>query len=198
MDDRTLEQKSELKGNGEIENACGKKECNSALYDKLTGALIELARATEGNEDLVSETTDKVIMEGLSFAITNDGCSSLEITELIQRVQEEKKKLVPNCFSCTASCGRNDDYDMQTLWTADKDIRALKLLILLAVQGIAVYACRAVIAGYTDKDVNDFFYKALFAIGMNWGKDELAAIVMEAAEVNVKCMELLNKSREEI
>lgn len=168
------------------------------MDDKLIGALIGLARATEGNEDLVTETTNKVMMEGLSFAIINAGCDSNEITELIGRVQEEKRKLVPNCFSCTASCGRNDDYDMQTLRTADKDIRALKLLILLTVQGIAVYAYRVSAAGYTDKDVNDFFYKALFAVGMDWGKDELAAVVMEAGEINMKCMALFDRNRDEV
>ena len=198
MDDRIPIQMSEIKGNDENENTCGINPDVSELHDKLIGTLIGLARATEGNEDLVTETTDKVMMEGLSFAITNAECSCNEIMKLIQRVQEEKRKLVPNCFSCTAFCGRNDDYDMQTLRTANKDIRDLKFLILLTVQGIAIYAYRAAAAGYTDKDVNDFFYKALFAIGMDWGKDELAAIVMEAGEVNMKCMALFDRNRDEI
>ena len=197
MDDRILGQMSEIKGNDESENTCGIHSDISKLHDKLMGALIGLARATEGNEDLITETTNKVMMEGLSFAITNAECSCNEITELIQRVQEEKRKLVPNCFSCTASCGRNDDYDMQTLRTADKDIRALKFLILLTVQSIAVYAYRAATDGYTDNDVNDFLYKALFVVGMDRGKDELAAVVMESGEVNMKCMALFDRSREE-
>lgn len=197
MGDKMIVQMSEIRGNDESENTCGINSDVSKLHDKLIGALIGLARATEGNEDLITETTNKVMMEGLSFAITNAECNSNEIVEFIQRVQEEKRKLIPNCFSCTASCGRNDDYDMQTLRTADKDIRALKFLILLTVQGIAVYAYRAAAAGYTDKDVNDFFYKALFVIGMDWGKEELAAVVIEAGEVNMKCLALFDRSREE-
>ncbi len=43
---------------------CGKKADTAQLQDKLTGALIGLARATEGNEDLVNSTTDRLVMEG--------------------------------------------------------------------------------------------------------------------------------------
>ena len=41
---------------------CGKKADTAELQDKLTGALIGLARATEGNEDLVAETTDQIVL----------------------------------------------------------------------------------------------------------------------------------------
>ena len=59
---------------------------------------------------------------------------------------------------------------MQSLWKADEDIRSLKSLILFGIRGIAAYAYHAAVLGYTDKEVNAFFYKALFAIGMKeWG-----------------------------
>ena len=41
---------------------CGKKADTAQLQDKLTGALIGLARATEGNENLVNSTTDRLVM----------------------------------------------------------------------------------------------------------------------------------------
>ena len=173
---------------------CGKKSDTAALQDKLTGVLIGLARATEGNEDLVSASTDKVILEGLSTTVTNVSFSNEKITELIAQVQEEKKKLIPNCFSCAAPCGRNNDYDMQELWTADEDIRSLKSLILFGIRDMAEYAYHASVLGYIDNEVNKFFYKALFAIGMDWGKDELLPIVLEVGEVNLKCKALLDKA----
>ncbi len=37
----------------------------------MTGALIGLERVTEGNEHLVNELTDKLILEGLFTTITN-------------------------------------------------------------------------------------------------------------------------------
>ena len=168
----------------------------SSFQDELTGALIGLARATEGNEDLVSSSTDNVVLEGL-FAAAADVSSDKTITELIARVQEEKRKLVPNCFGCAEPCGRTGDYDMQELWTADKDTRALKTLILLGIRGMAAYAYPASVLGYTDKAVNSFVYKALFAIGMDWGMDELLPIALEIGEVNLKCMALLDKARED-
>lgn len=176
---------------------CVKKSDTAALQDKLTGALIGLARATEGNEDLVSASTDKVILEGLFTTVSNVSFSNEKITELIAQVQEEKKKLIPNCFSCAAPCGRNNDYDMQELWTADEDIRSLKSLILFGIRDMAEYAYHASVLGYIDNEVNKFFYKALFAIGMDWGKDELLPIVLEVGEVNLKCKALLDKANSE-
>lgn len=178
----------------QMAGVCGKNADTAGLQDKLTGALVGLARATEGNEDLVSSSTDRAVLEGLFTAVSSD---NEKIAALTAQVWEEKKKLIPNCFSCAAPCGRNNDYDMQQLWTADKDIRSLKTLILFGIKGMAAYAYHACALGYTDKDVNSFFYKALFAIGMDWGRDELLPIALEVGEVNLKCRALLNKANTE-
>ncbi|MBQ8599241.1 MAG: hydroxylamine reductase, partial [Oscillospiraceae bacterium] len=119
------------------------------------------------------------------------------LLELIHRVTEEKRRLVPDCFVCTANCGRTSDYDMQQLWTANEDIRSLKSLILFGIRGMAAYAYHAAVLGYSDETVNKFFYKALFAIGMDWGMDLLLPIVMEVGEVNLKCMALLDRANTE-
>ena len=54
-----------------------------------------------------------------------------------------------------------NDYDMSDLWNADEDTRSLKSLILFGIRGISAYAYHAAVLGYKDKDVNQFFYKAL-------------------------------------
>ena len=177
---------------------CGKKSDTAELQDKLTGALIGLARATEGNEDLVNSTTDRLVMEGLFTTITNVNFNNETITELIQKVESEKERLVPKCFCCSSACGRNDNFDMNELWNADEDIRSLKSLILFGIRGVAAYAYHADVLGYKDEEVNKFFYKALFAIGMDdWGMDELLPIVLEVGEINLKCMALLDKANTE-
>ena len=51
--------------------------------------------------------------------------------------------------------------------------------------------------GYTDDAVNDFFAKALFAVGEDWGMEELLPIVMEVGEKNLKCMALLDQANTE-
>ena len=177
------------------QGVCGKKADTAMLQDKLTGALIGLARATEGNEDLVNDKTDKLILEGLFATITNVNFNNGTLEALIGKIEEERKRLIPNCFYCTSRCGRNDNFDMQFLWQEQEDIRSLKSLILFGIRGMAAYAYHASILGYIDKEVNAFFYKALFAIGMSdWGIEELLPIVLETGEINLKCMALLDEA----
>ena len=174
---------------------CGKSANTARLQDELTGALIGLARATEGNEQLVTEEMNQLVLEGLFTTITNVNFNDETLKLLIDKIEDTKKKLVPNCFTCSDSCGRNNNFDMSTLWTTDEDIRSLKSLILFGIRGMAAYAYHASVLGYTDETISKFFYKALFAIGTkDWGMDELLPIVLEVGEVNLRCMELLDKA----
>ena len=174
---------------------CGKSANTARLQDELTGALIELARAAEGNEHLVTEEMNQLVLEGLFTTVTNVNFNDETLKILIYKIENAKKKLVPNCFTCSGSCGRNDNFDMNTLWTTDEDVRSLKSLILFGIRGMAAYAYHASVLGYTDETISKFFYKALFAVGMkDWGMDELLPIVLEVGEVNLRCMELLDQA----
>lgn len=177
---------------------CGKKADTAELQDKLTGALIGLARAVEGDESLATEMTDKLVVEGLFATITNVNFNNDTITALTGQIQAEKERLVPNCSECSSACGRSSNYDMKELWSANEDVRSLKSLILFGIRGMAAYAYHADVLGYRDAAVNKFFYKALWAIGMkDWGMEELLPIVMEVGEINLKCMALLDKANTE-
>ena len=174
---------------------CGKSANTARLQDELTGALIGLARAVEGNEHLVNEEMNQLVLEGLFTTVTNVNFNDETLKILIYKIENAKKKLVPNCFTCSGSCGRNDNFDMNTLWTTDEDVRSLKSLILFGIRGMAAYAYHASVLGYTDETISKFFYKALFAVGMkDWGMDELLPIVLEVGEVNLRCMELLDQA----
>lgn len=174
---------------------CGKSANTARLQDELTGALIGLACATEGNEQLVTEEMNQLVLEGLFTTITNVNFNDETLKLLIDKIEDTKKKLVPNCFTCSDSCGRNNNFDMSTLWTTDEDIRSLKSLILFGIRGMAAYAYHASVLGYTDETISKFFYKALFAIGMkDWGMDKLLPIVLEVGKVNLRCMELLDQA----
>ena len=174
---------------------CGKKADTAKLQDELTGALIGLARSVEGNMHLLTERTDDLVIEGLFTTVTNVNFNNETITALIRRIEDEKNRMVPGCTACGAPCGRNDDYDMNDLWQADEDIRSLKSLILFGIRGMAAYAYHANVLGYRDKEVNRFFYKALYAVGAkDWGMEELLPVVLEVGEVNLKCMELLDRA----
>ena len=175
---------------------CGKTADVANLQDKLTGALIGLARATDG-DTLATTSTWKIMIEGLFTTITNVNFNAETIRDLIQRVHAEKEALVPMCSSCGSRCGRNNDYDMALLWNADEDIRSLKSLILFGIRGVAAYAYHAMVLGYTNEELNRFIAKALFVIGEDWDMEQLLPIVMEVGQYNLTCMELLDKANTE-
>ena len=168
------------------------RENIAALQDQLTGLLIGLARATEGNEDLVTEETDLVMMEGLFM--TRDGITAGEkvFSALADRIDGQKRLLVPNCYECTASCGRNDNYDIKHLWEAKEEPRALRTLLLAGIRDMTVYAYPAAQRGVQNKKIIRFFYKVLYAIGMDdWEREELFPIAIELGELYPVCRELL-------
>ena len=83
---------------------------------------------------------------------------------------------------------------MKQIWDADEDIRSLKSLILFGIRGMAAYAYHALMLGLSDETVNNFFYKALSILGYDYEMNELLPIVLEVGEVNLRCMELLDKA----
>ena len=175
---------------------CGKSAETANLQDELTSALIGLARAADGSPG-VNEGTWSLIIEALFTTLTNVNFDAAAIRDVTARVKAEKSRLVPDCASCMSPCGHNNDYDVSRLWTADEDIRSLKSLILFGIRGMAAYAYHAMVLGYTDGEVNRFFAKALFAIGEDWGMDDLLPLVLEVGEKNYRCMALLDKANTE-
>lgn len=172
---------------------CGKNSAIANIQDRLIGALIGLARATFGNEIMLNDTTASVVIEGLFATLTNVNFDDKVLLQMLNDIEKEKRRLVPECYTCASACGRNNNYDMQQVWTAEEDIRSLKSLILFGIKGIAAYTYHANILGYKDDNIHKFLYKALFAIGMdNWGMEELLPIVLEVGEVNLKSMALLD------
>ena len=86
------------------------------------------------------------------------------------------------------------DFDIQSVWNCEEDIRSLKSLILFGLKGMAAYAHHARALGYKDHTVDKFFYEALRAIASDLSLDELLSMVLRVGEVNLKCMELLDKA----
>ncbi len=174
---------------------CGKSADIAALQDQLTGALIGLARAGLGNQP--TESTDRAMIEGLFTTITNVNFNAETIKEQIDKVTHEKSHMGHDCSSCPSPCERYLDYDMNELWNENEDIRSLKSLILFGLRGVAAYAYHAMILGYTDPEVNQYFYTGLFAITMDLQAEELLPIVLKVGEINLKCMELLDRANTE-
>ena len=166
---------------------CGKPADTALLQDELTGALIGLARAANGKSP--SESADRAMLAGLFTTVTNVNFDSGTVKEMTGKVRAEEQKLA-GC-SCGCGCG---EYDVRGLWDADEDVRSLKSLILFGLRGMAAYAYHAMVLGYSDREVNDFFYEALAAIGRENTMDALLPLVLKTGEVNLRCMELLDRA----
>lgn len=159
------------KGQGcTVVGVCGKQSDTAHIQDKIISSLIELAQNSEPNDE-----TTKTIIDGLFATITNTNFDNNSLKKMIEH---------PN-------------FDLQELWHGEDDIRSLKSLILFGLKGMAAYAHHAWVLGYKDEDVNNFFYEALSAIPSDLSQDELTALVLKTGEVNLKCMELLDKANTE-
>lgn len=160
-----------------MSGVCGKSADIANLQDKLTSSLITLANLA----DKTSENT-KLLVDGLFTTITNVNFDSNTLQERIDTVLSKINK---------------EDFDVKTIWKANEDIRSLKALTLFGLKGIAAYAHHAAALGYHDKDVDDFFFDALQTISKDLSADELLATVLKTGEINLKCMDLLDKANTE-
>lgn len=167
------------KGEGcTVQGVCGKKADTANLQDELTSSLIELANCSENN----AENTE-LLINGLFTTVTNVNFDNESIKELTERVRKN--------ISCDSK------FDINTVWNCNEDIRSLKSLILFGLKGMAAYAHHARVLGYIDKKIDDFFYEALQSLSKNLSADELLSLVLKTGEINLKCMELLDKANTE-
>lgn len=161
-----------------MQGVCGKKAETSNLQDELTSKLIELANTTEPGDKVT-----KIIIDGLFTTITNVNFDDESLKKLTNQVQS----LITQPSS----------FDIGSVWNCNEDIRSLKSLILFGLKGIAAYAHHAWVLNYKDEDVNNFFYEALQSVSKDLGIEELLPIVLKTGEINLKCMELLDKANTE-
>lgn len=123
----------------------------TSLKQTLIGELIGLARATDGNEHLITANSTSVILE--CFHANPDSEQTLQL--LLSRVEAAKRKMVPDCFLCANPCGRTSAYELKELQYASEDIRSAKQQILKALEN-------------ADESTNvASIYRGLIAIGMD-------------------------------
>lgn len=103
--------------------------------DELTGALIGLAGACLSNPKTAD--TDALIRSALACTREDAKADDALISDLIQRVEEEKFRVSPGCASCEARCGGTDSYDMSRLYGASPAVRQAKETLLAAIRRIA-------------------------------------------------------------
>ena len=135
---------------------------NHTVFDTLMGAIIGLARATEGNEDLITESTDRTTQDALAMEIDADETA---LFDMLDRIRDEKRKLVPNCFDCAMPCGRTSDFDMNMLANETPALQKAKIELLALLQALAKNAP-------LDAQTMRIFYQALNFIGYDGATTE--------------------------
>ena len=160
---------------------CGKQPEVANLQDELTGALVGLARAAEGQNP--GRQLDDLILQGLFATVTNVNFDAARIKELIAQVRAGKETL-----------GGAEDLAPASLWAGDVDLLSLRSLLLLGLRGMAAYAWHAAVLGKRAPEVTAWFYKGLRAIGEEHSVEEWLALLQEFGEVNLKCMALLDEA----
>lgn len=168
--------------------ACGKTADVANLQDDLTGALIGLANACLENGR--TDVSDRLILEGLFTTITNVNFNEETIKSMIENSKAEQD----NVAAKKQLLDEDGDYDVTKIWTDDDDIRSLKSLILFGLRGMGAYAYHSLMLDKKDEEVTGFFYKALSTLSQDLTMEELLPIVLEVGEINLKCMELLDKA----
>ena len=152
------------------------------IWDELLGAVIGLARASEGNEADLTDETDAALLAGLAAA-PDSGDETL--SACIRRIHAEKRRIIPNCYACAMPCGRTSDYDMAVLRGGIGDAPALRALILSGLRSLAP----ALLKSSCDRETMAVVYQALVIVGL----DDLSAdyLTDTAAEIGRLCQKYL-------
>ncbi len=160
---------------------CGKPPEAANEMDRLTAALVGLARAAEGKA--TKQNTDELVMQGLFATVTNVNFDKDRIRKYADLVAAEKEKL-----------GGAVDLDVAQLWSGDTDTVSLRSALLFGLRGMAAYAWHAHVLGKDNAEVTAWLYRGLRAIGEDHTTEEWLDLIMEFGQVNLKCMRLLDEA----
>ena len=157
---------------------CGKQSETANLQDEIITELINLASINDKNDE-----NTKIILEGLFSTITNVNFED-EVLSAFRDLIQSKNKI-------------KSDFNIKHIWESSEDERSLKSLILFGLKGAAAYAYHAWILGYKNEEINNFFYEGLNILSKEMSDEELLEYVLKTGEINLKCMELLDKANTE-
>ena len=122
---------------------------------QLVGELVGLARATEGNEHLITESVTKIIADVLTARIQNEA----QYAVFFNKIVEVKREIVPDCFFCANPCGRTSAFDLRELARESEQVRRTKFDILEQLRTLAASQRNA----HTDQKL----YRGLMIIGLD-------------------------------
>ncbi|MBU3218830.1 hydroxylamine reductase [Clostridium algidicarnis] len=193
---------------------CGKNANIAALQDLLIHQLKGIGfygyKAMEKGIEL-SDEMDRFMMDGLFTTLTNVNFHDERLVQLINKANEMKKEVKALAGNVDIKGFEEADYMAPSLVedmiedaakfgvmvdkSLNEDIRSLRELCVYGLKGMAAYGHHAYVLGFTNKEVNKFFYKGLMStLDNNLSVSDLVGLNMELGQVNFKIMELLDKA----
>lgn len=158
---------------------CGKKAETANLMDEIFRQLKLIALTRNADRVL-----GRFITKSLFMTITNvnfdDTALRMQLDAAAKLVGANPPELPVGVRSCE-----------------NEDIRSLRELLTYGVKGIAAYAEHAAVLGKEDDAVYGFFFKALQTVATEEDSGKLLATILEAGEIAVKTMALLDQANTE-
>ena len=158
---------------------CGKKAETANLMDEIIRQLKLIALTRNVDREL-----GRFIVKSLFMTITNvnfnNAALQKQLDEAIKLAGENQAKLPIGVLACE-----------------NEDIRSLRELLTYGLKGIAAYAEHAAVLGKEDDSIYAFFFKALQTAATEADTSKLLAVILEAGEIAVKTMALLDSANTE-
>ena len=110
----------------------------------------------------------------------NNAALQKQLDEAIKLAGENQAKLPIGVLACE-----------------NEDIRSLRELLTYGLKGIAAYAEHAAVLGKEDDSIYAFCFKALETAATETDSEKLLAVILEAGEISVKTMALLDSANTE-
>ena len=163
-----------------VAGMCGKKAETANLMDEIICQLKRIALNRDVDREL-----GRFMVKSLFMTITNANFDNAAL----QKQLDEAKKIAGRCPE-TVSPG--------VLACENEDIRSLRELLTYGLKGIAAYAEHAAVLGKEDDEIYAFVFKALKTAAKEEDSSKLLAVILEAGEIAVKTMALLDKANTEM
>jgi len=197
-----------------VSGACGKTEDVAALQDLLTNAVRGLATVAVEAERLGIDTLEagRFTADSLFTTLTNVDFDAESIASKVDEAVALRSALAQKVTAAGGSFSTDDRHitfvpaaglDEKVAqgelfgepWdtTRDEDVQSLQEITLYGMRGIGAYAHHAAVLGQEDPSIYSYMFKALAAFDdKNLGVSEWVALALEAGEVNLRTMEILD------
>ena len=143
---------------------------------ELVEALVGMIRTGgTGSFNMISDK-DRVFFAGLTLSAAPDA-SAEELAAETEKVKLMRKRLqAPKCNDCEGPPDLTGNFDMASWARDEREVRALKYMILSTLQELAGPVRRALDREVTDAAVNEIFYRTLFTLGEDFAEEDLLQI----------------------